>query len=126
MRFLRERIRLTQKAKGDAKREAESTAQSITSALSTGDADRILEQIKINTQRGFNNTKDRQKQKFERPGTTPVDKTNWVINLSSRSLSDAEIALLKKLRFELRCNSWEHPCHRDYRQGRISRQTTRR
>ena len=25
-----------------------------------------------------------------------VDKTNWVINLSSRSLDDAEIALLKK------------------------------
>ena len=25
-----------------------------------------------------------------------VDKTNWVINLSSRSLDDAEIALLKR------------------------------
>ena len=25
-----------------------------------------------------------------------VDKTNWVINLSSRSLSDADITLLKK------------------------------
>ena len=42
MRFLRERIRLTQKAKGDGKREAEFTAQSITSALSTEDADSIL------------------------------------------------------------------------------------
>ena len=31
------------------------------------------------------------------PVDTPyVDKTNWVINLSSRSLSDAEKALLKK------------------------------
>ena len=31
------------------------------------------------------------------PVVTPyVDKTNWVINLSSRSLSDAEKALLKK------------------------------
>ena len=90
MRFLRERIRLTQKAKGDVKKEAESTAQSITSALSANDANRILEQIKTNTQRVFNTTKDRQKQKFEKlmqekqaavsPVDTPyVDKTNWVI-----------------------------------------------
>ena len=65
MRFLRERIRLTQKTKGDAKKDTESTAQSITSALSTNDANRILEQIKTNTQRVFNTTKDRHKQKFE-------------------------------------------------------------
>ncbi|XP_078351964.1 uncharacterized protein LOC144636650 [Oculina patagonica] len=112
MRFLRERIRLTQMAKGDAKKEADTTsAQSITSVLSTEDADRILEQIKINTQRVFYSTKDRQKQKFEKlvrerhaavslADTPYVDKTNWVINLSSRSLSDAEIALLwKELNF---------------------------
>ena len=49
MRFLRERIRLTQKAKGDAKKDTESTAQSITSTPSTNDANRILEQIKTNT-----------------------------------------------------------------------------
>ena len=49
MRFLSERIRLTQKAKGDAKKDTESTAQSITSAPSTNDANRILEQIKTNT-----------------------------------------------------------------------------
>ena len=30
------------------------------------------------------------------PVTPSVDKTNWVINLSSRSLSNAEKALLKK------------------------------
>ena len=107
MRFLRERIRLTQKAKGDAKKDTESTAQSITSALSTNDANRILEQIKTNTQRVFNITKDRHKQKFEKlvrekqatvsPVDTPfVDKADWVLNLSSRSLSDAEKALLKK------------------------------
>ena len=107
MRFLRERIRLTHKAKGDVNKETESTAESITSALSANDANRILEQIKTNTQRVFNTTKDRQKQKFEKlmqekqaavsPVDTPyVDKTNWVIKLSSRSLSDAEIALLKK------------------------------
>ncbi len=60
MSFLRERIRLTQMAKGDAKKEADSTAQSITSALSTEDADSILEQIKINTERVFYATKDRQ------------------------------------------------------------------
>ena len=107
MRFLRERIRLTQKAKGDAKKDTESTAQSITSALSTNDANRILEQIKTNTQRVFNTTKDRHKQKFEKlvrekqatvsqVDTPFVDKADWVVNLSSRSLSDAEKALLKK------------------------------
>ena len=107
MRFLRERIRLTQKAKGNARKDTESTAQSITSTLSTNDANRLLEQIKTNTQRVFNTTKDRHKQKFEKlirkiqatmsPVDTPyVDKANWVVNLSSRSLSDAEKALLKK------------------------------
>ena len=66
MRFLRERIRLIQKAKGDAKKDTESTAQRITSALSTNDANRILEQIKTNTQRVFNTTKDRHKNLFEK------------------------------------------------------------
>ena len=103
MRFLRERIRLTQKAKGDAKKDTESTAQSITSALSTDDANRILEQMKTNTQRVFNTTKDRRKQKFEKlirekqaavVDTTYVCKTNWLVNLSSRSLSDADKVLL--------------------------------
>ena len=98
---------LRQKAKRDAKKETESTAQSITSTLSTNDANRILEQIETNTQRVFNTTKDRHKQKFEKlirekqAAVSPVDiqyvdKTNWVINLSSRSLSDADITLLKK------------------------------
>ncbi|KAL9964643.1 hypothetical protein ACROYT_G028317 [Oculina patagonica] len=107
MRFLRERIRLTQKAKADAKKEAGSTSQSVTSALSTEDANRVLEQIKINTQRVFNTSKDKQKQKFEKllhekqaavspADTSYLDKTNWVINLSSRTLNDAEIALLQK------------------------------
>ena len=107
VKLARERIILTHKAKGDAKKDTESTAQSIKSALSTNHANRILEQIKTNTQRVFNTTKDRHKQKFEKlirekqaavsPVDTPyVDKTNWVINLSSRSLSDAEKALLKK------------------------------
>ena len=102
-----ERIRLTQKATGDAKKETESTAQSITFTLSTNDANRILEQIETNTQRVFNTTKDRHKQKFEKltpekqaivsaVDTPYVDKANWVVNLSSRSLSDAEKALLKK------------------------------
>ena len=39
----------------------------------------------------------REKQAAVSPVDTPyVDKNNWVINLSSRSLSDAGIALLKK------------------------------
>ena len=107
MRFVRERIRLTQKAKGDAKEDTESTAHSITFARSTNDANRILEQIKTNTQRAFNTTKYRQKQKFEKLirekqaavsslDTPYVEKTNRVVNLSSRSLSDANKALLKK------------------------------
>ena len=36
MRFLKKRIRLTQRAKGDAKKEAESTRQRITSSLTYG------------------------------------------------------------------------------------------
>ena len=55
----------------------------------------------------FHTRNDGHKQKFEKqigekqatvsPVDTPyVDKTNWVVNLSSRSLSDAEKALLKK------------------------------
>ena len=55
MTFLRERIILTHKAKGHPKKDMESTAQSITSALLTNDANRILEQIKTNTQL-LNNT----------------------------------------------------------------------
>ena len=51
MRFLRERIRLTEKAKVEVKNHAESIAQSITSALSTNDVPTgCLEQIETNTQ----------------------------------------------------------------------------
>ena len=46
-RFLRERIRLTQKAKGDAKRETESTAEGITATLMANEASEILEKILI-------------------------------------------------------------------------------
>ena len=56
-RFLRERIRLTQKAMGDAKKETESTARSITATLSADEASKILEKIRVNTQRIFNTTK---------------------------------------------------------------------
>jgi len=105
MRFLRERIRLTQRAKADTKKEAESTAQSITSALSADDAAEVLDKVKSTTQRVFNTTKDRQQRKFEKllrekqssvSPTTFVDKTKWVINLSSRTLNEAEVSLLKK------------------------------
>ena len=66
MRFLRERIRLAQRAKGDVKKEAESTAETITSALSAEDAAEVLDKIRSNTQRVFNTTKDRQQRKFEK------------------------------------------------------------
>ena len=106
MRFLRERIRLAQRAKGDVKKEAESTSETITSTLSAKDAAEVLDKIRSNTQRVFN-TKDRQQRKFEKrlrekqasvspPTTSFVDKTNWVVNLSSRSLTEAEVSLLKK------------------------------
>ena len=99
-----ERIRLTQKATGDAKKETESTAQSITFTLSTNDANRILEQIETNTQRVFNTTKDRHKQKFEKlirekqAAVSPVDTklTGLLIYLLNLSLNDADIILLKK------------------------------
>ena len=64
MRFLRERIRLTQRAKGDAKKETESTARDITAALTADEASDILEKIRVNTQRVFTATKDRRQRKF--------------------------------------------------------------
>jgi len=60
MRFLRERIRLTQRAKGDTKKEAESTAQSITPALSADDAAEALDKVKSTIQQVFSTTKDHQ------------------------------------------------------------------
>jgi len=66
MRFLRERIRLTQRAKGDTKKEAKSTAQSITPALSADDAAEALDKVKSTIQQVFNTTKDRQQRKFEK------------------------------------------------------------
>ena len=80
-------------------KEAESTAHRITSTLTTDNTNRIPEQVKTNTQRVFNTTKDRQKYKFEKllrekqaavsPSDTPyVDKTNWVLQqLSNQSLT---------------------------------------
>jgi len=66
MRFLRERIRLTQRAQGDTKKEAESPTQAITSALSADNAAEVLDKVKSTTQRVFNTTKDRQQRKFEK------------------------------------------------------------
>ena len=99
-----ERIRLTQKATGDAKKETESTAQSITFTLSTNDANRILEQIETNTQQVFNTTKDRHKQKFEKlirekqAAVSPIDTklTGLLIYFLNLSLNGADITLLKK------------------------------
>ena len=111
MRFLRERIRLTQRAKGDAKRETESTARDVTAALTADEASEILEKIRVNTLRVFTATKDRQQRKFLKlvgekqasvsktphvDHTPRVNKNKWVINLSSRPLSDAEVSLLEK------------------------------
>ena len=81
------------------------TAQSITCALSADDAAEVLDKVKSTIQRVFNTTKDCQQRKFEKllrekqssvSPTTFVDKTKWVINLSSRTLNEAEVSLLKK------------------------------
>ena len=98
---------MTQRARKDVKREAESTAQSITSALSAEDTAEVLDKIRSNTQRVFNTTRGLQRRKFEKllrekrasvshTRTPYVDNVKWVINLSSRSLRDAEESLLKK------------------------------
>ena len=109
LRLLRERIRLAQRAKGNAMQDSHSTAKSITATH----ASEILEKISCNTKRLFNKTRDRQKRKFDNlliekqssvsttrtphvDRTHQVDKSKWVINLSSRSLSDAEVSLLQK------------------------------
>ena len=116
MRFLRERIRPAQRAKGDVKKEAEPTAETITPTLLAEDATEVLEKIRSNTQRVFNTTKDRQQRKFEKllrekqasvspPRTSSVDKTNWVVNLSSRSLNEAEAVSTKE-----RSEFCRHPC----------------
>ena len=89
-RFLREQIRLTQRAKGDGKKETESIARSITAALFADEASEILEKIRVNTQRILNTTKDRQQCKFlklvygkQASAVSNVDhhlkltKTNW-------------------------------------------------
>ena len=89
-RFLREQIRLTQRAKGDGKKETESIARSITAAPFADEAREILEKIRVNTQRIFNTTKDRQQCKFlklvhgkQASAVSNVDhhlkltKTNW-------------------------------------------------
>ena len=110
LRLLRERIRLhvANRAKGNAMQDSHSTAKSITASLSPKDASEIhvLEKISCNTKRLFNKTSDRQKQKFDNlliekqssvsttrtphvDRTPQVDKSKWVIKLSSRSLSDA-------------------------------------
>ena len=66
------------------------------------DVKSLLEKISTNTQRVFNNTKQRRNKNlrsssFCKSTSTPnVDQTNWVINLSSRTLSNAETTLLKK------------------------------
>ena len=75
-------------------------------ALSANDASELLEKIRVNTQRVFNATKDRQQRKFLKlvqdtrtpyvDQTPQIDKNKRVINLSSRSLSDAEVSLLHK------------------------------
>ena len=65
LRLLRERIRLAQRAKGNAMKDSHSTAKSITTTLSPKDASEILENISCNTTRLFNKTRDRQKRKFD-------------------------------------------------------------
>ena len=48
MRFLRERIRLMQRAKGNVNKEVDVTAQSVTCTLSAEDAAEVLDKIRSN------------------------------------------------------------------------------
>ena len=65
-RLLREKIRLTQRAKGDAKTATELTKEKITSALWSKVASHLLEKVSCNTERVFNKTKDQQQRKFDK------------------------------------------------------------
>ena len=104
-RFLRERIRLTHRARDSNMREINATASQIRTTLSAEDSCKILTKINDTAQATHESCKSRQQSKFlqlmeeKQPVTiesNQVDKTNWVLNLSSRSLTDAETNLLKK------------------------------
>ena len=67
----------------------------------------VHEKISCNSERVFNKTKDRQQRKFHKllqkkqssvlpTNTSSIDKNKWVVNLSSRPLSDTEVSLLQK------------------------------
>ena len=62
--FLRERIRLTYGAKGDANVKTESTARNMTVTFSESDAVDIIGKIKVNIQSLFDASKERQQRKF--------------------------------------------------------------
>ena len=64
------------------------------SALSANDSSKLLENIRVNTQRVFNATEEQQQPHVDQ--TPQIDRNKWVINLSSWSFSDAEVALLQK------------------------------
>lgn len=83
-----------QRAMGDTKKEADSTVQNITSVLSANDAAEIPDRARSTTQR--KSEKLLRKKQPSVSQTSLVDKANWVINLSSRTLSEAEVSLLKK------------------------------
>ena len=93
------------------RKEKLNPARGIKAALTADEASEILEKIRVNTQRIFTATKDRQQRKFLKlvqekqasvsrtphvDQTPRVDKYKWVINLSTRPLSDAEVSLLEK------------------------------
>ena len=98
MRFLRKRIRLTQRAKADIKKEAESTAQNM--ALSADNAAEILDKVDPVSSESLIPPKTvnsaslknccKRKQSSVSP-TSFVNKTNWAINLSSRPLILAKL-----------------------------------
>ena len=62
--------------------------------LSANDAAEILDKARSTTKR--KSEKLLRKKQLSVSHTSLVDKTNWVINLSSRTLSEAGMSLLKK------------------------------
>ena len=99
MRFLREGIRLTQRAKADTKKEAESTAQNIADkAAEILDKVGPLSSESLIPPKTVNSASLKNCCKSKQSSVSPtsfVNKTNWVINLSSRPLNEAEVSFLK-------------------------------
>nr|XP_054761190.1 uncharacterized protein LOC129267565 [Lytechinus pictus] len=102
LRFLRERIFLTRLTKEEARREVISTTKKIQTTLSSQHSEAVFQTHDTIYHDIFGKCKERQQRKFSEL-LEPASKTkrnttnnNWVINMSSRNLSDTEKTLLSR------------------------------